>query len=66
MKMILGFLLALSIGAVCRLLRVPSLALHAILSALLVVPSSQMQSHRLQQFLDAVPANLYANANQQK
>ncbi len=29
-------------------------------------PSSQMQSHRLQQFLNSVPSNLHANANQKK
>ena len=29
-------------------------------------PSSQMQSHRLQQFLDSVPANLHANADEKK
>jgi hypothetical protein len=30
------------------------------------VLSSQMQGHRLQQLLDAVPANLNANANEKK
>jgi hypothetical protein len=39
------------------------LAMNAVRQA---VPSRQMQSHRLQQFLDAVPANLHANTNQKK
>jgi XapX domain-containing protein len=40
MKIILGFVLALSIGAVCRLARIPSPAPNALLGSLLVVAMS--------------------------
>jgi XapX domain-containing protein len=40
MKLILGFLLAFGIGAVCRIARIPSPAPNAILGALLVVAMS--------------------------
>jgi XapX domain-containing protein len=40
MKLLLGFLLAFAIGAVCRLARIPSPAPNAIVGALLVVSMS--------------------------
>jgi XapX domain-containing protein len=40
MKLLLGFLLAFAIGAVCRLARIPSPAPQAIVGALLVVSMS--------------------------
>jgi XapX domain-containing protein len=40
MKVILGFVLALAIGAVCRLARIPSPAPNALLGSLLVVAMS--------------------------
>ena len=40
MRLILGFILALAIGAVCRLARIPSPAPNAILGGLLVVSMS--------------------------
>ncbi len=38
MRLILGFLLAFAIGAICRLSRIPSPAPNAIVGALLVFP----------------------------
>ena len=40
MKLILGFTLAFTIGAVCRLARIPSPAPNALLGSLLVVAMS--------------------------
>lgn len=40
MKIILGFVLAFAIGAVCRLARIPSPAPNALLGSLLVVAMS--------------------------
>jgi XapX domain-containing protein len=40
MKLILGFVLAFAIGAVCRLARIPSPAPNALLGSLLVVAMS--------------------------
>ena len=40
MKLLLGFLVALGIGAFCRLLRIPSPAPQAILGSMLVVTMS--------------------------
>jgi XapX domain-containing protein len=40
MKLILGFALAFTIGAVCRLARIPSPAPNALLGSLLVVAMS--------------------------
>jgi XapX domain-containing protein len=40
MKLLLGFLLAFAIGAVCRLARIPSPAPNAIVGVLLVVSMS--------------------------
>jgi XapX domain-containing protein len=40
MKLILGFTLAFAIGAVCRLVRIPSPAPNALLGSLLVVAMS--------------------------
>jgi XapX domain-containing protein len=40
MRVILGFVLALAIGAVCRLARIPSPAPNALLGSLLVVAMS--------------------------
>jgi XapX domain-containing protein len=40
MKLLLGFLLAFTIGAVCRLARIPSPAPQAIVGALLVASMS--------------------------
>jgi XapX domain-containing protein len=40
MRLILGFVLALAIGAVCRLARIPSPAPNALIGSLLVVAMS--------------------------
>ena len=40
MRLILGFVLAFAIGAVCRLVRIPSPAPNALLGSLLVVAMS--------------------------
>jgi len=40
MRLILGFMLAFAIGAVCRLVRIPSPAPNALLGSLLVVAMS--------------------------
>jgi len=40
MRVVLGFVLAFSIGAVCRLARIPSPAPNALLGSLLVVAMS--------------------------
>jgi XapX domain-containing protein len=62
MRLILGFLLAIAIGAVCRFARIPSPAPNAIVGALLVV--SMSTGYALTDIWLARSAKMAANLSQ--